>query len=279
MKMHCTKGNVIVKVDLELKNSYMLSPNNKIILRRDVGEENLNRRLSQPVQGIVIDAEKIPKNCVVLIHHNATHASYEIMDVPNEPHTKIFSIPVGLIFCHSTDLFNWTACENFLITLRIFKPYKGALSGVTSSLIPHRLYIVSGLSEDGEDLSGKVCIVTKNSDYQIVYQGNNGREAYVLRTRSREILAIDPKTLHEAQTGGYLLGYSYKDAQTLEGIKNKQIEGITLKQCMWMASENIWFKLTDSCLQVETTNCTETQRDKLIEFETEKGKILFPQNN
>jgi len=171
------------------------------------------------------------------------------MDLKNEDGKKTFSVPVDMVFCYSMDMDNWIPCENFLITYRIFKPYKGALYGVTSSVIPHRLYVVKGNTEDGEDMSGKVCVVTKNSDYQIIYQGRNGREAYVLRTRSREILGIDSKVLSLVQEGEYLLGYSYKDADTIHNIYAKKFKNRLIREMMNVAEGRI---LTDEMIKTNT---------------------------
>lgn len=48
---------------------------------------------------------------------------------------------------------------------------------------------------------------------------------------------------------------------------------ILLEQCIWLSKENIPFTLTDECFRVETTNCTEEQKDKLLEFESRKTLI------
>ena len=61
-----TFGRVVIKINLEYKNSHTLSDGLKISLQRQFN--NLNRRYTEPVNAIVISAEDIPKDAEILIH-------------------------------------------------------------------------------------------------------------------------------------------------------------------------------------------------------------------
>ena len=64
-------NRVIIKVDLESKNSHTFKDGTKIRLERIY--DNFNMRYVKPVNGIVVNAKDIPEGAEILIHHNATH--------------------------------------------------------------------------------------------------------------------------------------------------------------------------------------------------------------
>lgn len=137
---------------------------------------------------------------------------------------KIRSIEEDMCFCYH-DGKSWQPCKGFLISLRIFKEYKGLIVGVEHERINKRLYIVSGVDEyDGEitDLSGKVCVVTENSDAELIFHDAENKEGRVIRTMNREIEAIDNDMTEQVQRGELLIGLAYNNCGYLNQKSEKE---------------------------------------------------------
>lgn len=211
-------GRVIVKVDLKGKNSYRFENGTEIRLEREYN--NFNRRETQPVNAIVISAAYIPSGSEILISHNGLHDSNKIFDYEplsgqeNESDVKYFSLP-------EYECFAWKApdgmkpLKNFEFGLRIFKPYGGTLVGVDPDLMVDVLYVTTG------ELAGNVVNVLKASDYQIIYQGEDGREKYLIRFRHsnepdferEEVICVNHELTDKVNNGQLLVGYEIKDAK------------------------------------------------------------------
>jgi hypothetical protein len=211
------KGRAIVKINLDLKNSFTFSNGTKIRLERDV--ENLNRRETQAVNAVVVASDYIPTGSDLLIHHNSTHEVNRIFDrkLENiEDGFKYFSLPENDCFLYrepgSTE---YKPCNGIATALRIYEPYTGSMEGVPHKLVKNKLFITSG------KLKNKVCDVLKASDYEIVYQGDDGREAKVIRLRHygkefnerEEIIAVDNYLTKFVLNGDLLIGLNSMDAQ------------------------------------------------------------------
>jgi len=175
------KGRVIVKVDLEYKNSHKFEDGTEIYIGRDFN--NLNRRETMPVNAIVIDAEHIPSGAEVLIHHNACHDTYKIFDyedmVEGEVSNDIqyFSIKESDCFLWRKDTTEWQPCTVFDTALRVFKPYIGTLENIPSTKIKDTLFVTSG------NLKGKCVSTPKSCDYEIVFNDLDGKEHRIIRFR------------------------------------------------------------------------------------------------
>ena len=78
MKLVAPTGRVIIKIDIEAKNSHTFSDGTKIRLERVY--DNFNMRYVKPVNAIVVTAKDIPEGAEVLIHHNSTHDNYRLFD-------------------------------------------------------------------------------------------------------------------------------------------------------------------------------------------------------
>ena len=105
---------------------------------------------------------------------------------------------------------------NFVTALRLFKPYVGTFEGVPPTLLKDRLLITSG------ELKDKAVITLKSSDYEIIYQNENGTEDRVIRVRyfnewneRNEIISIDDNLTEMINKGEILVGLSFSDAKSL----------------------------------------------------------------
>lgn len=211
------KGRVIIKINLDYKNSFTFSDGTKIRLERDV--ENLNRRETQAVNAIVVASDHIPEGSDLLIHHNSTHDVNRIFDSnleKNNGEFKFFSLPENDCFLYrEKGKKEYKPCRNIATALRIYQPYHGSMEGVPHKLVKNKLFITSG------EFKNKVCDVLKASDYEIVYQGDDGREARVIRLRHyeneynerEEIIAVDNYLTKFVLSGDLLVGLNSTNAQ------------------------------------------------------------------
>lgn len=213
------KGRVIIKVDLEAKNSHTFEDGTKIHLARKY--DNFNMRYVKPVNAIVVNAENIPEGAEVLIHHNATHDTYRLFNylpptLDASTDVRFYSIPEGECFLWREDGGEWKTLSNFVTALRIFKPYTGALLGIQPTVINDVLYVTSGY------LKGTAVNTLKKCDYEIIYQENNGQEGSIIRLRHgesdedrNEIIAINSYATDMIKNKEYLIGITLSDAKTL----------------------------------------------------------------
>ncbi len=222
MEIKNVSGKAIVSVDLEGKNTHKFEDGTTIRLER--GYNNLNFRQVNPVNAVIVSHDTLPKGTKVLIHHNSIHdvgrifnfkelSGEEIADT-----VKYFSIPEEDCFLYlDPETKEYKPCKNYATALRLFQPYEGTLEGVPPTLINNYLYITSG------EYNGKVCKVLKSSDYQIVYQGEDGKEKNTIRIRHyenqyherEEIIAIHHEMTKQVQNGKLLIGLTENDAKTL----------------------------------------------------------------
>lgn len=222
-------NNVLIKIQMSNKEKYGLTEDIQIEIQR--GYE-FNRRLDYPSFGIIINAKNIPSGAYCLVHHNSTEATYEvpngnIMLTESEiaDGYKVFSIDKDMCFCYSFDNKNWLPCDDYLLTLRIFEEYKGVIHGVGNQQLMRRLYVVSGVDTyDGEetDLRGKVCVVTDNSDYEIIWHNDKMKQQSIIRTRHRELLGIDEGMTDLVNKDKLLIGINADTAKPKSKIDGNQ---------------------------------------------------------
>lgn len=219
MKLRAPNERVIIKVDLESKNTHTFEDGTKIRLERVF--DNFNMRYVKPVNAIAVDGCGIPEGSDILIHHNATHDTHRIFNYlpPTKDASsdvKYYSIPEReCFFWREQGSEQWNPLNNFVTALRVFKPYEGTFEGIEPELLKEKLYITSG------ELSGNVCQVVKAADYEIIFQGDDGREKNLIRTRHyenefndrEEIVAIDHELTEKVNNGTILVGYNKKDAK------------------------------------------------------------------
>jgi len=221
MKLKAPNNRVIIKVDLESKNSHTFKDGTKIKLERIY--DNFNMRYVKPVNAEVVDAKDIPTGAEILIHHNATHDTYKIFNY-QRPTTEAssdiqyFSIPIEECFMWREGKGSiWNALNNFVTALRIFKPYNGMLEGIEPEVMNNKLYITSG------ELKGRAVNTVISSDYEIIYQNDDGTEGRIIRLRyypdgndRNEIIAINDNMTALIENGDLWVGYSKSDAKQLK---------------------------------------------------------------
>jgi len=221
MKLKAPNNRVIIKVDLESKNSHTFKDGTKIKLERVY--DNFNMRYVKPVNAEVVDAKDIPTGAEILIHHNATHDTYKIFNY-QRPTTEAssdiqyFSIPIEECFMWREGKGSiWNALNNFVTALRIFKPYNGMLEGIEPEVMNNKLYITSG------ELKGRAVNTVISSDYEIIYQNDDGTEGRIIRLRyypdgndRNEIIAINDNMTALIENGDLWVGYSKSDAKQLK---------------------------------------------------------------
>lgn len=211
MNLKKIMGNVLVKMDTKQKEKYNLG--NGKVLYWERGYE-FNRRLDYPSMAIIIDGEGLPIGGEILVHHNSTEPSYEVFnedfltDEEKREGYKILSLPKDMCFCYKKNG-EWLPYDNFLITLRVFKPYTGRLYGLEPAVVKNRMYCVKG------EWEGQVLVTLVNCDYEIIWHDTENREQRLIRTRHREVLATDEGLLEKIQKGELLVGFSPKNCKPL----------------------------------------------------------------
>lgn len=221
MKLIAPKGRVIIKIDLEAKNYHSFEDGTKIRIERQYN--NFNMRYVKPVNATVVSAHDIDEGSDVLIHHNATHDTYRLFNYqgPTEDASsdiKYYSIPEQeCFFWRKPGESTWNTLANFVTALRVFKPYDGPFEGIEPTIIKQKLYITSG------EFAGKVCQVVNAADYQVIFQGDDGTEQFLIRARHfegeyndrEEIIAVDQELTEMVNNGTALIGYTTSDAKKL----------------------------------------------------------------
>jgi hypothetical protein len=220
MKLISPANRVIIKVDLESKNSHTFKDGTKIKLERQY--DNFNMRYVKPVNAEVVNAKNIPAGAEILIHHNATHDTYKIFNYQRptaeaSSDIQYFSIPIEECFMWREEKGStWNALNNFITGLRIFEPYYGFLQGIETSLIKNKIYVTSG------ELTGNVVGTVISSDYEIIYQNDDGTEGKIIRLRyypegndRNEVISVEHEYTERVKNGELLIGYSISDAKKL----------------------------------------------------------------
>ena len=214
-------GRVVIKVDLQKKNSHVFEDGTKIRLERKFNE--FNRRITEPTNALVISAENIPSGSEILIGHNALHEVNRIYDyVPlsgeNEAsEVKYYSLPEDDCYAWRNENGELMPMKNYAFALRVYTPYTGSLTGIEHSIIKDVLYITTG------ELKNNICHVLKASDYEIIYQGESGREERVIRCRhfeddyndKEEVIAIANDLTDKLNNGYLLVGLTAKYAKNI----------------------------------------------------------------
>ncbi len=220
MKLKAPANRVIIKVDLESKNSHTFKDGTKIKLERQY--DNFNMRYVKPVNAEVVSANGIPEGAEILIHHNSTHDTYKIFNYQRptaeaSSDMQYFSIPIEECFMWRTEKGStWNALNNFITGLRVFEPYTGFLQGIDPTLVKNKIYVTSG------DLAGNVVGTVISSDYEIIYQNDDGTEGKIIRLRyypdgndRNEVISVEHELTETVKNGYLLVGNSVSDAKKL----------------------------------------------------------------
>lgn len=216
-------NRVIVVVDMNKKSTHRMDDGTEIYLARQF--DNFDRKYTEPVNAIVISGGELPRHCEVIMHHNAIHDVNRLFNVKgfeaNES-LRYFSVLEGQLYLYREQgSEDWLPCKGFSTALRVYKPYKGILEGIEPTLVKDKLYITSG------NLKGFVVLTLKASDYEMVFQGLNGREQRVIRLRHfgtdeyherEEIIGIDEESTDLVKKGELYLGLNEKDCKPLKDL-------------------------------------------------------------
>lgn len=212
-------GRVIIKIDVEAKNWHTFDDGTK--LRRERQYNEFNRRLAQPVNAIVVSGKDIPMGAEILIHPNAIHETYQILNY-KKLSGKTESADVKYYSIREDECFLWKEGEKwqplypFATALRVFRPYQGFIEDIPPTKIKDVLYVTSG------ELEGKVVKTIDHCDYEIIFQDSNGREARVIRFRpfgdarngrEEEAIAIMEELTEKVRDNKLLTGMSIADAK------------------------------------------------------------------
>jgi hypothetical protein len=228
MKLKAPSNRVIIKVDLESKNSHTFKDGTKLKLERVY--DNFNMRYVKPVNAEVVDAVGIPVGSEILIHHNATHDTYKIFNYQKptaeaSSDMQYFSIPIEECFMWRSEKGStWNPLNNFITGLRLFEPYTGFLQGVEPTLVKNKIYVTSG------DLAGNVVGTVVSSDYEIIYQNDDGTEGKIIRLRyypegneRNEVISIEHELTEKVVKGDLMVGYNISDASKLVTISTPNL--------------------------------------------------------
>jgi len=225
MALKHTEGRVVVSVDLEAKNWHTFE--NGLKIRRERQFNELNRRITEPVNAICISGEGIADNAEILVHHNAACETnlinnYKKLSGEDAASTvKYYSIPQEQCFFWKDENDVWQPLPPYETALRIFEPYNGVFEGIEPTLIKDTLYVTSG------ELKGLVVKTVKAADYQIVFQNTNGKEGNLIRfrpngdpktQREEEAIAILHKETELVKRGKLLVGIEVKDAKKVNEL-------------------------------------------------------------
>lgn len=211
MDIKATSRNVVVEVEMDNKEKYTFSNGTTIRIQKGFGYD---LRKEWPTFGKIIDGGGLPKDALVLIHHNSTHESFKIPNIFDDEGNRInnlYSISSDMVFCFREENKSWQPTTDFLITLRMYREYKGILLDIKPTKIPQMLYVVSGIL-DGKDLSGKVIITSKYADYEVIFF-EDGREQSLIRTRVREVMGVSNELTNEVHSGKVLIGNNLENAK------------------------------------------------------------------
>lgn len=223
-ELRAVHGRVIVAVDMQVKNWHTFSHGETI--RHERGPNNLNYRETQPVQGEVLDSAIVPAGHSILFQHNACHDYYRIfnykqvsgLDIASE--VRYFSIPESACYLSRAPGAEWTPIKGIATGLRVFTPYRGMLVGIPHAVIKDVLCITGG------ELKGLVVHTVRAADYEIVFQGADGKEGNIIRLRHwdnpeddihhrEEIVMIDHEKTEMVRKGELYLGLTSKDAKAV----------------------------------------------------------------
>jgi len=215
------EGRVIVMVDTQSKNYHTFQSGLKIRRERQFNE--FNKRITEPTNATVVSAENIPSGCELLISHNALRDSNRIFDytpvsgIFEATDIRYYSIPEDECFAWRDEKEELRPMKNFCFAMRVYEPYSGFLVGIEPKRVKDVLYITTG------ELQNKIVHTLKASDYEIIYQGQDGREERLIRCRHyednyndrEEIVAISHVLTEKIFNGELLAGLNTTDAKPI----------------------------------------------------------------
>jgi hypothetical protein len=189
------------------------------------GWNNLNQRETQPVNGIVVDgrAADLPTGAEVIFNHTSIHPVNRLfnftglVDEASNPIQYYCILSNECYIWRYPESSTWNACNGIAIADRVFKPYEGFIQGIEPTKLNNVLYIKTG------EFAGKVVHTLKHCDYEMVFQGVDGREDRIVRCRHfegdnkyherEEIIAVADDLTELVNEGKLLVGLTPSDAK------------------------------------------------------------------
>jgi len=210
-------GRMVVSVNLGGKNSHRFADGTEIALIRQ--RDNFNRRYTEPVNATVVASDYIDIGTSILIGHNSCQAMYKIYNFGGlsgkdiASNVRYYAIPEEECFAY-LDGEEWKPARGFEFALRVYRPHAGDIIGIPPKVIKNVLYVTTG------ELQGTVVHTLKASDYEIIFQGTNGREDRRIRFRHwdeiehsrEEVIAIDHGMTEDVNEGRLVVGLNHWDA-------------------------------------------------------------------
>lgn len=215
-------GRVIVKADKDGKNWHTFSDGTKIRVERQYN--NLDRKHTEQVLGMVVSAENIPEGAMVLFHHNCIHPVNQIFNSSQLSGEEIAN-GASLYSFKEEECYlwkmpgekEWKPNKNFAIGLYIYKKYQGPLLGVEPKKMEDILYIAKS-----NRFEGFVCQCLKAVGMPIIFLNDEGVEQTVIRLRvydedddRQEVIAVNEHYTDMVKSGELLVGTSIKDCKKL----------------------------------------------------------------
>jgi hypothetical protein len=170
----------LVIVDKNYKDRVLLGDSG-VVLERPRNYDNLNNRITQPIQGFVVNDSELPSGAEILCHHNSFQDTNKLFTFENDFEEQgfgLYSIPKLETFVYRFDSKEWKPCNGFILGLRVFKPYKGVLIGVEPKELKNYLYVTSDCA-----LKSKVIKTVHAALYPIVFNDENYNEQTIIRVR------------------------------------------------------------------------------------------------
>jgi len=215
-----TEGRIIVKVDVDSKNSHTFEGG--LTIRRERKFNEFNRRITEPTNCWVISGEGIPKGAELLVEHNAFHETNRINDYKNafenegSDRVRYFSLSLHECYVWRVGDGEWQPLPPFQFALRVFKPYTGVLENIAPTLVKDTLFVTSG------ELKGNVVKTVKAADYCIIFQTEMGNEGQLIlfrpygdskRNLEEEAIAILHTETELVHNGILLVGVEVKNCK------------------------------------------------------------------
>lgn len=227
--MKYVEGRVIVQANKSQKNAYTFSNGVEIILERDV--ENLDRSYTQQTLGVVISAEDIPEDALILFHFNALNETNKVNNYSGlsgeqiASGIEIYSIPVNQCYLWKmAGEEKWNPCGDYEIAERVFVPYTGILHGIEPKKMKDTLYVKTG------KYKALVVKTLQACDAVIHFRNEKGVDESIIRfrpygnkkeNREPEAIAILNDVTEKVLSGEYLVGIAIKDAKPFDSTATK----------------------------------------------------------
>lgn len=211
------EGRVIIKVEMQSKNSHTFEDGTKIYRGREFN--NFNLREVNPVNAIVISGENLKHGMEVVVDYACVQETYQIQSYKEKSiDVKYYSVPESLCYLYKDSNNGWQAVYPYETALRVFEPYNGTIEGILPKKVKDVLYCTSG------EFKGLVLKTLLACDYEVIFQDANGREGNIIRflpngddraKKEPEAISIMNEMTDMVNVGKLYVGLSEKDCKPL----------------------------------------------------------------